>query len=236
GLVVGLREVAVGVLVGAVGAIGARVGVAHGGPRRFPVEAGVAAAALPALLQLGFGFAPVAAAGLVPVFGAHAVGRRVVAVEVAVALVVVAAGGALAPVFDLGGRIDALGERLAARGAADRTDAAADQGADRPEEASDRSARDRARGTAGGDADGMRAGCAADGIAIGIGVGVPAVHVHVPALRGKDDYCAPGVLRTCRARACAANNFVRDRARSRAWCAAGTKKRHRRGAGALVSR
>src|SRR5690606_39360039 len=66
---------------------------------------------------------------------AEAVGRRIVAVEVAVALVVLALGGAFAPVLDFGRRVDALGDGLAAGRAADRAHAAADQGTDRAEDA-----------------------------------------------------------------------------------------------------
>src|SRR5690606_13007662 len=72
GLVVLLREVLVGVLVGAIGAVGARVRVLHGGTGGIPVEARLAAGLVPARLQLRLRLVPGARAGLVAVFRTHA--------------------------------------------------------------------------------------------------------------------------------------------------------------------
>src|SRR5690606_38252831 len=126
GLVVVFAEVLVGGLVGAEGTVGAVPGIAYGRLGLLPVQRRLAARLVPTRLQLGFGIVPVALAGLVAVFGAQAVGGRVVAVEVGVGAVVLAAGRVLTPVLDFGGGVDAFGDRLAARRAADGADAAAD--------------------------------------------------------------------------------------------------------------
>src|SRR5690554_6722064 len=105
-----LREMLVGVLVGTIGPVGAAVGILHRGACGIPVQAGLAAGLVPTRLQLRLGLVPVAAAGFVAVLGAHAIGGCIVAVEIAVALVVLALGGVLAPVFDLGGRVHAFGQ------------------------------------------------------------------------------------------------------------------------------
>src|SRR5690606_24584333 len=109
GLVVCAGVVPVHVLVGAESAVGACVGVLHRRASGLPVQRGFAAPAVPALAQLGFGLGPVAASGLVAILGAHAVCRGVVTVEIAVALVVLAAGGVLSPVLDFGGGVHAFG-------------------------------------------------------------------------------------------------------------------------------
>src|SRR5690606_38678359 len=183
GLAVAVGVVAVGVLVGAEGAVGAVVGVLHRGVWGLPVLRRLAAGLRPAFAQLRLGLAPVAPAFVVAVVGAEAVGRRIVAVEVAVALVVLALGGAFAPVLDFGRRGDALGDGLAAGRAADRAHAAADQGTDRAEDAAHGRACDGARGAAGGDAHRMRARGARDRVAVGVGLVVTIGHGVLLLLR-----------------------------------------------------
>src|SRR5690606_18525973 len=93
-------------------------------------------------------------------------GGRVVAVEVGIGAVVLAPGCILAPVFDFGGGVDAFGDRLAARGAANGADATTDQSAKGAEETADRGAGNGASSTARGHADGMGAGCTGDWIGV----------------------------------------------------------------------
>src|SRR5690606_30836199 len=78
------------------------------------------------------------------------------------------------------GGIDALGDRLAARRAADGADATADQGAEGAEEAADCRTGEGAGGTARGNADGVGAGCSGDRI----GVLVVLVHQVAPGWGG----------------------------------------------------
>src|SRR5690606_18550425 len=205
-LVVLLAEVAVCLLVGAIGAVGAVPGIADGRLRGLPVQGRLAAGLVPTGFQVGLGLLPVAAAGFVAVLGAEAVGRGVVAIEVAVGAVVLAAGRILAPVFDFGGGVDAFSDRLAAGGATHRADAATDERADRAEEAADCGARNRACGAAGGDADGVGPRCAGNRIA----VLVVLVHGVAPVGRGMSGDHAFGRVRgPCTSRGDGLNEPVR---------------------------
>src|SRR5690606_29680528 len=162
--------VAVGRLVGPVGAVAAIECIAHRFLRLLPGQLRLFLGVLPSGADFAFQRIVPAAPGVLFAHGvAVGVGRRVVVV----AVLAVDVGPVLvfaAPVLGFARRVDAFGHALAGGGPGNRAGRTADQHADRSGQCTDRGPGRGAADPADADADGMRSGCVADRVAVHVTV------------------------------------------------------------------